>query len=131
MKSAKPKSERPRVTRSDAGSERRGAAVEPHARGRSDDGNAFIRDPSDGGPARTSDDLAENMAEDFVQAATSGEDASEDVLNEMVPEELGGPFIETSGEEEFAAGTDPSNPPDAEPEPLPRPNHGIVGIPEE
>jgi hypothetical protein len=47
---------------------------------RSDDGNAFIPDPGEG-PAHTSDDLAEILAEDFVKAATSGNDALEDDLN--------------------------------------------------
>jgi hypothetical protein len=99
---------------------------EPHGYRRRDDADAFIPDP-DGGPARVSDDLAEIMAEEFVQGATSGEDAAEEAVDVVVPEELGGPFIETSDEDEFAAGTDESNPSDAEPEPLPRPIGGIVG----
>lgn len=97
---------------------------------RSDDGNAFIPDP-EGGPAHTPDDLAESLAEDFLQAATSGEDVAEESGDEVVPEELGGPFIETSASEEFASGTDESNPPDAETEPLPLSGPGIVGTPKE
>jgi hypothetical protein len=101
-----------------------------HRHERSDDGNAFFPDP-EGGPARTSDELAESMAEEFLQAATSGEDTAEDVLDQVVAEELGGPFVETSALEEFAGGTDESNPPDAEREPLPLTNGGIVGGPRE
>jgi hypothetical protein len=66
-----------------------------------------------------------------LQAATSGEDATEEAGDEVVPEELGGPFVETSGSEEFASGTDESNPPDAETEPLPLSGPGIVGTPKE
>ena len=75
----------------------------PRVHERSDDGNAFIPDP-EGGPAHTSDDLAEILAEDFLQAATSGEDVAEESGDEVVPEELGGPFVETSAGEEFAVG---------------------------
>src|SRR5215471_2876472 len=83
-------------------SARRGFAARRHPR--SDDGNAFIPDPEDG-PARVSDDLAENLAEEFVQGATSGgEPVAEEQNDEVVPEELGGPFIETSAREEFADG---------------------------
>ena len=50
----------------------------PHrARQRSDDGNAFMPDPEDG-PARIRDDLAENLAEDYLQAATQGMEVEED-----------------------------------------------------
>jgi hypothetical protein len=99
-----------------------------HRHQRSDDANAFMPDP-EGGPARIHDDLAEGMAEDFLQAATSGEDVTEEAMDEMVAEELGGPFVETSAMEEFATGTDESNPPDAEREPLPLTSAGIVGVP--
>jgi hypothetical protein len=98
----------------------------PHRRERSDDGNAFFPDP-EGGPAHTSDDLAENMAEEFLQSATSGENVSEEAMDQVVAEELGGPFVETSAEEEFAGGTDESNPPDAEREPLPVTSRVIAG----
>jgi hypothetical protein len=102
------------------------ALFEPHRQGRTDDADAFIPDP-EGGPARTSDDLAESLAEEFLESATSGEDMAEEMQNEIVPEELGGPFVESTAEQEFAAGTDASNPEDAEQEPLPRPGAGIIG----
>ena len=72
--------------------------------GRSDDGNAFMPDPGDG-PARIRDDLAENLAEDYLQAATQGPEVEED-LDRIVPEEFGGPFVETTAAEEFAQGVD-------------------------
>jgi hypothetical protein len=98
---------------------------------RADSADAFIRNPDDGGPVRVDDDLAETLAEEYVHAATSGEDQDEDTLDQMVPEEIGGPFVETSAEEEFADGTDESNPEDAEVEGLPRAVGGISGRPRE
>ena len=97
----------------------------PHgARQRSDDGNAFMPDPGDG-PARIRDDLAEDLAEDYLQAATQGMEV-EEVHDQIVPEEIGGPFVETSAADEFAHDTDEANPEDASREPLPRPVAGLV-----
>jgi hypothetical protein len=97
---------------------------------RSDDGNAFMPDPEDG-PARIGDDLAENLAEDYVQAATQGMEVEED-HDQIVPEEIGGPFVETTAADEFAHDTDEANPEDAAREPLPRPVAGLVmAAPEE
>jgi hypothetical protein len=82
--------------------------------------NAGRQEPaflSDG--AYAEDDLAEEMGEEFVMTATSGEQAAEDFRNQDVPEELGGPFVETSARTEFAYGADPSNPKDAEPAAFP------------
>jgi hypothetical protein len=87
-------------------------------------------DPGDG-PARIPDDLAESLAEDFLEAATRGEEVAEDVREQIVPEELGGPFLETSALEEFANDVDGANPSDAMPEPLPRPIAGLVQPPED
>ena len=91
---------------------------------RSDDGTAFMPDPEDG-PARIGDDLAENLAEDYVQAATQGMEVEED-HDQIVPEEIGGPFVETTAAEEFAQGIDEANPEDAAREPLPRPVAGLI-----
>lgn len=77
--------------------------MKPPDRHRKDGGHAFIRDPGSGA-AHSCDALAEGLAETFLQSATSGEEQAEDVMNELVAEELGGPFLE-----EFI-------PPDAEPE---------------
>ena len=86
---------------------------------RHDSAAAFLPEP-DGGRLVAPDDLAELLAEDFVMGATSGNDADNDEHEEVVPEELGGPFVETAASDEFAGGTDESNPEDATPEPLPR-----------
>ena len=118
-------------TRRDASRARpRAAPHGPYAHGRSDDANAFIPDP-DGGRAHTDDDLAENLAEEFVEAATRGNEVAEETLDEVVPEEIGGPFVETSAAEEFATDIDESNPVDAEAEPLPRPVAGLIQNPAE
>jgi hypothetical protein len=75
---------------------------------------AFIGSP------RSRDDLAEELGEDVVERATSGEDETEAALDQIVPEEQGGPFIETNAAQEFAHGTDASNPKGAKREPFPR-----------
>jgi hypothetical protein len=106
----------------------RPSAFEPHIHPRSDDGNAFMPDP-EGGPARIKDDLAESLAEEFISSATEGNETADEVLDGIVPEEIGGPFVETSAAEEFADDTDETNPPDADREPLPRPVAGLVQLP--
>jgi hypothetical protein len=97
---------------------------------RADSADAFIRNPDDG-PIRLDDDLAETLAEEFVHSATSGEEQTEEALDQMVPEEIGGPFVETSASEEFAEGTDESNPSDAEAEALPRVMGGLSERPKD
>jgi hypothetical protein len=97
---------------------------------RSDGGDAFIPDPGDG-PAHTSDDLAELLAEDFIEAATRGNEVLEDDLDRPLADELGGPFIVTDPRDELADGVDDSNPLDAAVEPLPRANAGLVQRPNE
>jgi hypothetical protein len=57
--------------------------------------------------------LAEELGEAFLRHATSGQDDELDALNELVPEEIGGPFIQTASGTEFAAGVDESNPEEA------------------
>lgn len=66
----------------------------------------------------SSDPLAEDMGEDFVRTALSGEDDAQDDV--QVVEEIGGPFVVTTGQTEFASGTDASNPPGATCEPFPK-----------
>ena len=97
----------------------------PRAKHRTDDANAFLPDPEDG-PARTSDDLAESLAENFVQAATTGESREDDALDARVAEEIGGPFVETDIDDEVAFDEDESNPSDAEPAGLPLAVGGLV-----
>jgi len=74
---------------------------------------AFLERP------RSKDDLAESFGEQFVETVTSGEDDGEDVLDQEVVEEQGGPFVESTGGAEFADGTDASNPEGAKREPFP------------
>jgi hypothetical protein len=93
----------------------------PARHGRPDSGDAFLPDPGEG-PARTKDDLAEGLAEGFLTSATSAEDSLPDVLEGEVPEELGGPFVPSSGKQEFAKGVDGSNPRGAKKEAFPTPN---------
>ncbi len=97
--------------------ERREAEARARA-GRSDDADAFIRDPGDG-PANVDDDLAEVLAQDFVAAATSGEDVADEDFDQSVAEDFGGPFLESDANEEFARRPDRSNPRSATREPLP------------
>lgn len=92
--------------------------VERNVHGRSDDAEAFLHDPQ-GGPARTNDALAESMAEEFLSSATSGEEVGEDVRDELLTEELGGPFSEARPSQEFGQSVDEMNPLDATKEPFP------------
>jgi hypothetical protein len=71
----------------------------PVRRERSDDGNAFFADPGDG-PAHVKDTLAQELAEEFLIAGTSGEDVAEEVFNGEVDEDLGGPFLVSTEEPE-------------------------------
>ena len=91
-----------------------------HIGGRMDDGNAFIRDPGSG-PAHSRDSLAENLAEQFLTSATSAEESAPDEFEREVPEDSGGPFVETSGSKEFARDDEAPNIPGAEREPFPSP----------
>jgi hypothetical protein len=82
-----------------------------------------VRDPDGafiGRAGHSKDNLAEAMGETWVQTATSGEDENEDVFNQSVPEDEGGPFVTTTGGQEFADGTDASNPKRSKREPFPR-----------
>jgi hypothetical protein len=72
-----------------------------------------------GGP-RSNDDLSEEMGEEVVATATTGEYEAEAVREQEVSEEVGGPFVETTGREEYGHGTDPSNPKSSTREPFPR-----------
>lgn len=104
---------------------RSSASERVHRRDRPDSGDAFIPDPSSGGPARAHDPLAEELAEEYLQSATTGEEAAPDRLDAPVAEEEGGPFVVSPASNEFAEGEDLSNPRDAEAEPLPSPMRGV------
>ncbi|MFO0737275.1 MAG: hypothetical protein U0270_15400 [Labilithrix sp.] len=79
-----------------------------------DDTDAFIR------KNRAHDALAEQLGEEAVQTMTSAEDQSDQLQDAEVDEESGGPFVRTTGGEEYADGTDESNPESATREPFPR-----------
>jgi hypothetical protein len=105
---------------------------------RSDDADAFIPDPAGtnpgrpgagGGRAHGRDDLAELLAEDFVESATRGNEVLEDDLDRMLPDEVGGPFVVTDADEELADDVDASNPADAEVAGLPTAVAGLIQLP--
>jgi hypothetical protein len=66
------------------------------------------------------DDLSEALGEAAVLRATGGDDPEEDLRDQEVEEDDGGPFLITTGKVEFAHGTDLSNPPETLREPVPR-----------
>jgi hypothetical protein len=53
--------------------------------------------------------LAEELGEEAVATMTTGEDESEDVTDQDVAEERGGPFVVTTARTEFADAIDESN----------------------
>lgn len=80
---------------------------------------AFLKGPS------SNEELAEGLGEAFIEAATSGEESEPERHDRVTLEENGGPFVETSGNEEYAVGTDESNIASATREPLPRTSKAI------
>lgn len=70
--------------------------------------------------SRSTDDLAEQLGEEVVGKANSGEDEAEDVADQFVDEEVGGPFVESTAGKEFGFDTDASNPKGADREPFPK-----------
>jgi hypothetical protein len=87
--------------------------------GRSHEGNerAFLQH------AFANDELSEELGEAFVESATSGEEAEPERHERVSDADVGGPFVVTSGRQQFATGADESNPEDGTREPFPRP-HG-------
>ncbi len=90
----------------------------PARNGRPDGAAAFLPDPTAIGHRRVRDDFAEELGEEFVSTATSGESV-DDARDAPVPEEDGGPFVTASARSQYGSGTDKSNPEDAEREPFP------------
>ena len=66
---------------------------------RAHDGDAFIRESEAQTGSR--EDLSELLGEEFLRSATSGDDVAEDDRDAVVPEEMGGPFLESEAGEEF------------------------------
>src|SRR5450755_3305685 len=87
---------------------------------RRDGGDAFFPDPI-GGRALAPDELAEELAQEFLASATSGEEQGEEAHEQIVDEEIGGPFVTTRSNEEFALDYDESNFAGAERESFPTP----------
>lgn len=73
---------------------------------------------------RSRDNLAENMAEAAVTTLTTGAYQDLEDTDSLLEEELGGPFVETSAEEEIGF-DDSAYPPDASVEPFPRTLGGL------
>jgi hypothetical protein len=66
------------------------------------------------------DPIAEEQGEEFVATVTGAQDEGQEVLDQKMEEEDGGPFVETDADTEFASGTDASNIQSATREPFPR-----------
>jgi hypothetical protein len=71
------------------------------------------------------EELAEELGEAFIEAATSGEESEPYRHDRITEAENGGPFVETAAGEEFASGTDESNIAEATREPLPRTSKAV------
>jgi hypothetical protein len=80
---------------------------------------AFIFDAKNGDPA------SEGFGEAFLEAATSGEDSEPARRDRMTPDEYGGPFVYTTGRDEFALDIDDSNIAEVTREPFPRTSRGF------
>lgn len=80
---------------------------------RPEEGLAFVA------KTKSRESLAEVLGEEFVEGATSGEDVRLETLDRRTPEDDGGPFVVTRGRDEFAQGSDASNPEDGTREPFP------------
>jgi len=82
--------------------------------GRDGEQRAFVEGPM------APDDLAEELGENFIESATTGEGQESERREQTTPEESGGPFVPSSGSEEYALGTDESNIAEATREPFPK-----------
>ena len=91
---------------------------------RKQSGTSTKKDQTRGAFKYEDDDVAEDLGEEVVGKATTGEDEGEEVANAEYTEEVGGPFVVTTGGEEFAEGTDESNIPEATREPFPKTSGG-------
>lgn len=84
------------------------------ARSKRDESSAFLSG------FRTGDALAEELAEAFLESATSGEESEPERRDRVLTEEEGGPFVRTRASQEYAYGVDESNIAEATREPLPK-----------
>ena len=81
---------------------------------RGDDAQAFADVMVD------SDPYATELALEYVESATAGQSEGQEMLDRQVPEEDGGPFVETSAHTEFATDSDAPNIEGATREPFPK-----------
>ena len=65
------------------------------------------------------DPLADELALELIEKLTSGEDMGVEARDAFFEEEVGGPFVHTTGGQEFADDVDASNPPRTRREPFP------------
>jgi hypothetical protein len=94
-----------------------------HYVSRHDDADAFLPDPL-GGPIPDDGGITSELVEDYLRAATTGQEYAEDIRNQEVTEEIGGPFVPSTAGIECADDIDDSNPIDARREPVPSPMRG-------
>jgi hypothetical protein len=66
-----------------------------------DDGEAFLPDPRKG-PPRSDEPVAEMIAAEYLESATSAEEQGEELRDAITADELGGPFLEVTADREFA-----------------------------
>lgn len=66
------------------------------------------------------DALAQELGREFVETVTSGEDEGVELRDEVVTEEVGGPFVTTTRGQEVAEEPDESNPVGSTREPFPK-----------
>lgn len=87
----------------------RAGSLSPH-----DENAAFLPGFHSGDP------MAEQLAEAFLESATSGEESELERRDQVFVEEEGGPFVRTRASQEYAYGLDESNIAEATREPLPK-----------
>lgn len=97
---------------------------------RRDAGDAFLKDPT-GGRARAfaKDDLAESLAESFLDSATSADPRF--VEDTLFTEELGGPFLTTEARRGTGRHLDRATPMDDQPESWPKVMSALISSDEE
>ncbi len=83
-------------------------------------GDPGLKDAKRGAFKVKDDSYAEDLGQEVVGEATSGEDEKEDLENRIGEEERGGPFVVTTGQQEFGYEPDESNPIDGDVEPFPK-----------
>jgi len=117
-------SQRPRSTANGVHRRDRAGHLDPKyaadLRAKSAEGHETTTDDAFLRGAKSGDDLAEELGEEAVETMTTGEDEGNESRDRFEDEEIGGPFVESSGKNEFADDSDESNPDDATREPFPK-----------